>query len=120
MLLTEYLDMKNTRTASETSAQLSYASTGREFAAFFAKKKPQRPKNSLFKFESSSHAISMSAYLREQRRELYSRSGELQAGKMEITPVFLEKRPSSSVILLICRVQEHSEIYIYVSLKGRN
>uniref|UniRef100_F6T155 Exocyst complex component Sec8 n=1 Tax=Equus caballus TaxID=9796 RepID=F6T155_HORSE len=80
MLLTEYLDMKNTRTASEPSAQLSYASTGREFAAFFAKKKPQRPKNSLFKFESSSHAISMSAYLREQRRELYSRSGELQGG----------------------------------------
>ncbi|KAK2517272.1 hypothetical protein Q9233_013300 [Columba guinea] len=78
MLLTEYLDMKNTRTASEPSAQLSYASSGREFAAFFAKKKPQRPKNPLFKFESSSHAISMSAYLREQRRELYSRSGELQ------------------------------------------
>uniref|UniRef100_A0A0P6K6F7 Exocyst complex component Sec8 n=1 Tax=Heterocephalus glaber TaxID=10181 RepID=A0A0P6K6F7_HETGA len=80
MLLTEYLDMKNTHTASEPSAPLSYASTGREFAAFFAKKKPQRPKNSLFKFESSSHAISMSAYLREQRRELYSRSGELQGG----------------------------------------
>ncbi|XP_059329312.1 exocyst complex component 4 isoform X1 [Ammospiza nelsoni] len=80
MLLTEYLDMKNTRAASEPSAQLSYASSGREFAAFFAKKKPQRPKNPLFKFESSSHAISMSAYLREQRRELYSRSGELQGG----------------------------------------
>ncbi|XP_072713260.1 exocyst complex component 4 isoform X1 [Ciconia boyciana] len=80
MLLTEYLDMKNTRTASEPSAQLSYASSGREFAAFFAKKKPQRPKTPLFKFESSSHAISMSAYLREQRRELYSRSGELQGG----------------------------------------
>uniref|UniRef100_A0A8C8R778 Exocyst complex component Sec8 n=1 Tax=Pelusios castaneus TaxID=367368 RepID=A0A8C8R778_9SAUR len=80
MLLTEYLDMKNTHTASEPSAQLSYASSGREFATFFAKKKPQRPKNPLFKFESSSHAISMSAYLREQRRELYSRSGELQGG----------------------------------------
>ncbi|KAM9390163.1 exocyst complex component 4 [Phaethornis superciliosus] len=80
MLLTEYLDMKNTRAASEPSAQLSYASSGREFAAFFAKRKPQRPKNPLFKFESSSHAISMSAYLREQRRELYSRSGELQGG----------------------------------------
>ncbi|MEE6481763.1 hypothetical protein FKM82_012962 [Ascaphus truei] len=80
LLLTEYLDMKNTKTSSEPSAQLSYASTGREFSAFFAKKKPQRPKNSLFKFESSSHAISMSAYLREQRRELYSKSGELQGG----------------------------------------
>uniref|UniRef100_A0A670ZNA9 Exocyst complex component Sec8 n=1 Tax=Pseudonaja textilis TaxID=8673 RepID=A0A670ZNA9_PSETE len=78
MLLTEYLDMKNTRAPSEPSAQLSYASSGREFAAFFAKKKPQRPKTSLFKFESSSHAISMSTYLQEQRRELYSRSGELQ------------------------------------------
>ncbi|XP_054989889.1 exocyst complex component 4 isoform X2 [Sorex araneus] len=86
MLLTEYLDMKNTRTASEPSTQLSYASTGREFAAFFAKKKPQRPKNSLFKFESSSHAISMSAYLREQRRELYSRSGELQDGSPSCPP----------------------------------
>uniref|UniRef100_F6QIW9 Exocyst complex component Sec8 n=1 Tax=Xenopus tropicalis TaxID=8364 RepID=F6QIW9_XENTR len=80
ILLTEYLDMKNTKASSEASTQLSYASTGREFAAFFAKKKPQRPKNSLFKFESSSHAISMSAYLREQRRELYSKSGELQGG----------------------------------------
>lgn len=35
-----------------------------------------------FRFESSSHAISMSAYLREQRRELYSRSGELQGTEM--------------------------------------
>uniref|UniRef100_A0A668ATE8 Exocyst complex component Sec8 n=1 Tax=Myripristis murdjan TaxID=586833 RepID=A0A668ATE8_9TELE len=70
----------NSRSAAEPSAQLSYASTGSEFAAFFAKKKPQRAKQSLFKFESSSHAISMSAYLREQRRELYSKSGELQGG----------------------------------------
>ncbi|XP_062929112.1 exocyst complex component 4 isoform X4 [Mobula hypostoma] len=80
ILLTEYLDVKNTRTASEPSSQLSYASTGSDFAAFFAKKRPQRPKIPLFKFESSSHAISMSAYLREQRRELYSKSGELQGG----------------------------------------
>uniref|UniRef100_A0A8C6UNS9 Exocyst complex component Sec8 n=1 Tax=Neogobius melanostomus TaxID=47308 RepID=A0A8C6UNS9_9GOBI len=80
VLLMEYLDVKNSRSTTETSAQLSYARTGSEFAAFFAKKKPQRAKQSLFKFESSSHAISMSAYLREQRRELYSKSGELQGG----------------------------------------
>uniref|UniRef100_A0A7N8YHG6 Exocyst complex component Sec8 n=1 Tax=Mastacembelus armatus TaxID=205130 RepID=A0A7N8YHG6_9TELE len=78
VLLMEYLDVKNSRSTTEPSAQHSYASTGSEFAAFFAKKKPQRAKQSLFKFESSSHAISMSAYLREQRRELYSKSGELQ------------------------------------------
>ncbi|XP_049330953.1 exocyst complex component 4 isoform X2 [Astyanax mexicanus] len=80
VLLMDYLDVKNTRSASEPSAQLSYVSTGGDFGAFFAKKKPVRPKQSLFKFESSSHAISMSAYLREQRRELYSKSGELQGG----------------------------------------
>uniref|UniRef100_A0A3Q3VMB6 Exocyst complex component Sec8 n=1 Tax=Mola mola TaxID=94237 RepID=A0A3Q3VMB6_MOLML len=80
VLLMEYLDVKNSRSATEPSSQLSYTSTGSEFAAFFAKKKPQRAKQSLFKFESSSHAISMSAYLREQRRELYSKSGELQGG----------------------------------------
>ncbi|XP_034169039.2 exocyst complex component 4 [Pangasianodon hypophthalmus] len=80
VLLMDYLDVKNTRSAAEPSAQLSYASTGGDFGAFFAKKKPLRPKQSLFKFESSSHAISMSAYLREQRRELYSKSGELQGG----------------------------------------
>uniref|UniRef100_A0AAY5ERX1 Exocyst complex component Sec8 n=1 Tax=Electrophorus electricus TaxID=8005 RepID=A0AAY5ERX1_ELEEL len=78
VLLMDYLDVKNTRSAAEPSAQLSYASTGSDFGAFFAKKRPVRPKQSLFKFESSSHAISMSAYLREQRRELYSKSGELQ------------------------------------------
>uniref|UniRef100_A0A8C1LST3 Exocyst complex component Sec8 n=1 Tax=Cyprinus carpio TaxID=7962 RepID=A0A8C1LST3_CYPCA len=81
MLLMDYLDVKNTRSAAEPSAQLSYASTGGDFGAFFAKKKPVRPKQSLFNFLlSSSHAISMSAYLREQRRELYSKSGELQGG----------------------------------------
>ncbi|KAG7273028.1 hypothetical protein CRUP_017505 [Coryphaenoides rupestris] len=80
VLLMDYLDVKNSRSAAEPSSQLSYASTGSEFAAFFAKKRPQRAKQSLFKFESSSHAISMSAYLREQRRELYSKSGELQGG----------------------------------------
>nr|XP_061815877.1 exocyst complex component 4-like [Nerophis lumbriciformis] len=80
VLLMEYLDVKNSRSSTEPSAQHAYASTGSEFAAFFAKKKPQRAKQSLFKFESSSHAISMSAYLREQRRELYSKSGELQGG----------------------------------------
>lgn len=80
VLLMDYLDVKNTRSAAEPTAQLSYASTGGDFGAFFAKKKPLRPKQSLFKFESSSHAISMSAYLREQRRELYSKSGELQGG----------------------------------------
>lgn len=45
----EYLDVKNSRSSTEQSAQLSYASTGSEFAAFFAKKKPQRAKQSLFK-----------------------------------------------------------------------
>ncbi|XP_030632590.1 exocyst complex component 4 [Chanos chanos] len=80
VLLMDYLDVKNTRSAAEPSVQLSYTSAGSDFGAFFAKKKPQRPKQSLFKFESSSHAISMSAYLREQRRELYSKSGELQGG----------------------------------------
>ncbi|XP_006633344.1 exocyst complex component 4 isoform X2 [Lepisosteus oculatus] len=80
VLLMDYLDVKNTRSASEPTAQLTYASSGSDFATFFGKKKPQRPKQSLFKFESSSHAISMSAYLREQRRELYSKSGELQGG----------------------------------------
>lgn len=49
VLLMEYLDVKNSRSATEPSAQLSYASTASEFAAFFAKKKPQRAKQSLFK-----------------------------------------------------------------------
>ncbi|MEQ2203973.1 Exocyst complex component 4, partial [Xenoophorus captivus] len=49
VLLMEYLDVKNSRSSTEQSAQLSYASTGSEFAAFFAKKKPQRAKQSLFK-----------------------------------------------------------------------
>lgn len=50
VLLMEYLDVKNSRSATEPSSQLSYASTGSEFAAFFAKKKPQRAKQSLFKW----------------------------------------------------------------------
>lgn len=49
MLLMDYLDVKNTRSAAEPAAQLSYASSTGDFAAFFAKKRPQRPRQSLFK-----------------------------------------------------------------------
>lgn len=42
-----------------------------------------KPLTFFCRFESSSHAISMSAYLREQRRELYSKSGELQGEKSQ-------------------------------------
>lgn len=49
VLLMDYLDVKNTRSAAEPSAQLSYSSTASDFGAFFAKKKPLRPKQSLFK-----------------------------------------------------------------------
>lgn len=49
VLLMDYLDVKNTRSAAEPSAQLSYVSTGGDFGAFFSKKKPVRPKQSLFK-----------------------------------------------------------------------
>ncbi|CAM9367478.1 exocyst complex component 4 isoform X1 [Lampetra fluviatilis] len=81
MLLTDYLDVKNTRAAgAEPSAQLPYPSSGGDFSSFFVKKKQQRQRPSLFKFESSSHAISMSTYLREQRQALYIKSGALQGG----------------------------------------
>uniref|UniRef100_A0A8C4QM51 Exocyst complex component Sec8 n=1 Tax=Eptatretus burgeri TaxID=7764 RepID=A0A8C4QM51_EPTBU len=49
-------------------AQISYRSSG-PIASDVA-----------LRFESSSHAMSMSTYLREQRQELYSRSGELRGG----------------------------------------
>ncbi|XP_064797004.1 exocyst complex component 4-like [Oncorhynchus masou masou] len=111
VLLMDYLDVKNTKSAAEPSAQLTYASTGSEFAAFFAKKKPQRAKQSLFKFESSSHAISMSAYLREQRRELYSKSGELQGlsgrGVRKRPVTDNEDEPRSDCSLMEVHSKEH-------------
>uniref|UniRef100_UPI00358E8F40 exocyst complex component 4 n=1 Tax=Myxine glutinosa TaxID=7769 RepID=UPI00358E8F40 len=81
LMLSDYLDVKNVRASgSEATAQLAYPSSSEDISAYFARKRPSRQRPPLFKFESSSHAMSMSTYLREQRQELYSRSGELRGG----------------------------------------
>lgn len=63
----EYLDVKNSRSATEPSAQLSYSSTGSEFAAFFAKKKPQRAKQSLFKWGCKYLCVQNVKHVRESQ-----------------------------------------------------
>lgn len=49
-----------------------------DIASYFAKKKLSYPKKALFRFEASSHAISMTSYLREQRQGLYGSMGDLE------------------------------------------
>lgn len=55
-----------------------------------------------YRFESSSHAISMSAYLREQRRELYSRSGELQGGGEIMYDIWITSSAGASLSCPCC------------------
>lgn len=52
-------------------APASFADPTSDISAFFSKKKPQRQKKSLlFKFDSSSHAMSINNYLKERRNDI--------------------------------------------------
>ncbi|UYV72880.1 EXOC4 [Cordylochernes scorpioides] len=73
LLATEYLDIS----ASPRQAPASLSDIGANINHYFSKKKPIKPKQvSLFKFDGSSHALSMNAYINEQREALIKR-GEL-------------------------------------------
>lgn len=63
IVLIEHLDIENAASGQHAAA---FDESSVDIASYFAKKKPVRPKKSLFKFDSSSHAISFNSYLSEQ------------------------------------------------------
>ncbi|XP_070541139.1 exocyst complex component 4-like isoform X2 [Ptychodera flava] len=67
MLLGDYLDVQNTTTTKQETPT-TFSNTTTDIGSYFSKRRPNRPKMSLFKFEQSSHAISMNNYLREQKQ----------------------------------------------------
>ncbi|XP_071448510.1 exocyst complex component 4 [Hetaerina americana] len=67
LLLTDYLDIQNTTNA-QHQAPTSFSDTSTDISSYFARKKPQRQKrSSLFKFDYSSHALTMNSYLKEEK-----------------------------------------------------
>ena len=76
LFLGDYLDIRNTA-GSQNQGSSNFDEPTSDVGSFFAKKRGTKPKKfALFRFDASSHAISMSSYLREQRQEFYG-SGEL-------------------------------------------
>lgn len=69
-LLQEYLDFDNAAANSQLANAGFNDVQGGNFASHFSRKRATRPRVAkLFRFEASSHAISMNTYLREQRAE---------------------------------------------------
>nr|CAD7403523.1 unnamed protein product [Timema cristinae] len=69
LLLTDYLDIQNTASDSQ-QAPASFSEPTSDISVFFARRKPQRQKKTpLFKFDYSSHALSINSYLKEQHRD---------------------------------------------------
>ncbi|XP_046385414.1 exocyst complex component 4 [Ischnura elegans] len=67
LMLTDYLDMKDTPNA-QHQGPTSFSDTSTDISSYFSRKKPQRQKrSSLFKFDYSSHSLSMNSYLKEQK-----------------------------------------------------
>ncbi|CAH1277328.1 EXOC4 [Branchiostoma lanceolatum] len=70
LVLNDYLDVKNTASASQNQGPSAYTDAAVDISTYFTKKRHQKVKKyPLFKFEMSSHAISMNNYLREQKRK---------------------------------------------------
>ena len=69
MLLHEYLDADNLAATTQQLSGLGFADGG-SLSSYFTRKKATRPRAAkLFRFDGSSHAISMNNYLREQRAQ---------------------------------------------------
>ncbi|XP_039261309.2 exocyst complex component 4-like [Styela clava] len=105
-ILQEYLDFDN------ASANSQLANTGfndvqsGSFASHFSRKRATRPRVAkLFRFEASSHAISMNTYLREQRAEQRINAGTKDASTQELVDhnITAQKvcKPNSRNITLI-------------------
>ena len=78
ILLTDYLDADNVSAEAQQMSAIGFAEGG-SLSSYFSRKKANRPRVAkLFRFDGSSHAISMNNYLREQRaqRRTHSIDGE--------------------------------------------
>ncbi|XP_023226953.1 exocyst complex component 4-like [Centruroides sculpturatus] len=79
ILAGQYLDIQNTTTnRQQAPPAFSEVTAASDISSFYAKKRSVKPKTfSLFRFDSSSHAISMNTYLQEQK-EAMKEKGEMQ------------------------------------------
>lgn len=69
ILLSDYLDSDNVVATPQQMSALGFADGG-SLSSYFSRKKANRPRGAkLFRFDGSSHAISMNNYLREQRAQ---------------------------------------------------
>lgn len=75
IVIGEYLDIHNTASARIATPAFSEATSASDIAAFFDRKRPFKPKKfALFRFDSSSHAMSMNAYYQEQKEAMKEKS----------------------------------------------
>ncbi|XP_069698515.1 exocyst complex component 4 isoform X1 [Periplaneta americana] len=67
LLLTDYLDIQN-MAGDPQQAPTSFSEPTSDISVYFARRRPPRQKRTpLFKFDYSSHALSINSYLKEQR-----------------------------------------------------
>ncbi|XP_023930065.1 exocyst complex component 4 [Lingula anatina] len=70
IFLGDYLDMRNTAATQQQTASSFEEHT--DIASYFARRRTAKPKKApLFRFEASSHAISMHSYFEEQKQDFY-------------------------------------------------
>ncbi|XP_021936020.1 exocyst complex component 4 isoform X2 [Zootermopsis nevadensis] len=79
LLLTDYLDIQN-MAGDPQQAPTSFSESTSDISVYFARRRPPRQKRvPLFKFDYSSHALSINSYLKEQRTSSakeYSQAGQ--------------------------------------------
>jgi hypothetical protein len=87
LLLTDYLDIQNIA-GDPQQAPASFSEPTSDISVYFARRRPPRQKRTpLFKFDYSSHALSINSYLKEQR------------GPIAKVHVFLTDLESNNLIL---------------------
>ncbi|XP_049784437.1 exocyst complex component 4 isoform X1 [Schistocerca cancellata] len=103
LLLTDYLDIQNT--SGEPQQAPSFSESASDMSVFFTRKKPSRQKKSpLFKFDYSSHALTMNSYLKDQ----WKSDRVMKDYEDPVHP----KKPKQ----LVCQPDPQNIIYIFIPL----
>ncbi|XP_041477788.1 exocyst complex component 4-like isoform X1 [Lytechinus variegatus] len=102
MILSSYLDVRNvTATAQQATSAFTEVSASDLNTYFSRRKQVRQRKVPLFRFDMSSHAISMTNYMREQKQEFYGSDGQVLAEDETSEQTQMVCKPSIKNITII-------------------
>lgn len=115
LFLSEYLDLHNTAVTQRAATTFAKVPTATDISSFFLRKEVNRSKkHALFKFDGSSHAISMKSYLQEQKDSMREKN---ELDSVETDQSILICQPMAKNITVIFKTLKQFISELEIALK---